>query len=43
MVILDDRPNQEKAREEAVVLSQFADVMMITSLQNKIRDINLAS
>lgn len=43
MVVLDDRSNQKKAREEAAVLSQFADVMMITSLQKKTNNAKMVS
>ncbi|MCM1500665.1 MAG: DUF1828 domain-containing protein [Clostridium sp.] len=43
MVILDDRQNKERAKEEAAVLSQFADVMMMTVLKNKISNTKMVS
>jgi hypothetical protein len=35
-VIIDDRGNEERARQEALILSRFADVWMLSSLQSKI-------
>ena len=39
-IILDDRPNLARAKQEAMILSRFADVMFLTALQDKI---NLAA
>lgn len=35
-VIIDDRGNEDRARQEALILSRFADVWMLSSLQNSI-------
>ena len=35
-VIIDDRDNPERAREEAMILSRFADVWPLTSLQDTV-------
>lgn len=35
-VIIDDRSNSERARQEALILSRFADTWLLTALQNKI-------
>ena len=35
-VIIDDRSNSERARQEALILSRFADTWLLTALRNKI-------
>ena len=35
-VIIDDRAHSERARQEALILSRFADTWLLTSLQNTI-------
>ena len=35
-VIIDDRSNSERARQEALILSRFADTWLLTALQDTI-------
>lgn len=37
-VIIDDRPSPIRAKQEALILSRFADVMLLTSLQQQINE-----
>jgi hypothetical protein len=37
LVVIDDRPNPVRAKQEAMILSRFADVMLLTALQEKVR------
>lgn len=36
LVVIDDRPNLERAKQEAMILSRFADVMLLTALREKV-------
>lgn len=40
-VIIDDRSNSERARQEALIISRFADTWLLTSLQDTIAQMGL--